>query len=170
MSEKGIALLTEKWADNLAGQVAACGNFSCRNMNLIAVAVGILNGCAVNDAIEARPENGGHAHGTWLARGVKRISVKRDLMQLARGKTHGADLSVRGGINLLRNTVKGAKEQAAGLRVDHGRAEGSRTRGALRARSERHKSKHLGAIAVAQLGLRQSSVRGIGCRSAHARS
>lgn len=133
---------------NAGAEVTAHGDLGCRNLNLAEVAIGVIDGCAVNHAVKFGPERGAHTHGAWLARGVERVAGERELLELLCGKANGADFSVDTGVELASNVVERMQQRLAGTRVYNGGAKAARTRRLERARGEGYESPHLCLVAL----------------------
>jgi hypothetical protein len=148
VGEKSIALIAQKWAVNYAGHVATRRNFGCGDLNLVEVPIRVLNACAVDNAIEAGPERGAHAHGTRFASGVKRVAAKRKLLESLGRQTNGANLGMRAWVELACNIVERLQQRLAGFCANDGCAEGSRTRGAQRAGRKGNKRSHALCVSI----------------------
>ena len=130
VSKKSIAFVTQDGTFNDAAHVAPRSYFSGRNLNLVAVAVGIGNGGAVNHAIETRPKCGAHAHWAGLAGGVKRVAGQRDLLEPPSGEANRAHLCVSAWITLLSDGIQRAQKLFSRSRVNDRSAKGARSRSA----------------------------------------
>ena len=100
MGEESVALVAQKGLSTMQCMSLRRGDFRRGNLNLLAVVVGVLDGSAVDDAIEAGPERGAHAHGAGLAGGVERVAGERKLLEVLGGEADGADLGVGAGVEL----------------------------------------------------------------------
>jgi len=109
MSKKSIAFVAKNGAVDDAFHVAACCNLGGRDVNLIAVAIGVGDGGAVNYAIDASPERGAHAHGAGLAGGVEGVTGERNCLESFCSFADGADLGMGTGVGLLLDGVEGAQ-------------------------------------------------------------
>jgi hypothetical protein len=107
-----------------AGHVGAFGYFSCGDLDLAAELIGVGDGGAVDDAIEAGPEGVCHAHGAGLAGGVEGVALERKTFEFFAGEADGADLGVGAGIILFSHSVSRAHEAFARLGMEDVSAEG----------------------------------------------
>jgi len=123
-SEAGVAL---DGAFDEAGHVGALRYFGGRDLDLQAEAVGVGDGCAVDDAVEAGPESAGHAHGAGLAGGVEGVAAERKTLELLAGEADAADLGVGAGVVLRAYGVVSSHEAGAGGGVEDVGAEGDGT-------------------------------------------
>jgi len=126
MGKKSIAFIAQNGAVDDAGHVAAGGNFSCRNADLVAMSIGVFNRSSIDDTVKPGPQGRAHTHGARLAGGVERISGERKLLELLGGLANGADFGMGAGVELLRDCVQCAKQRLAGFGVDDGCAEWAR--------------------------------------------
>ena len=129
MGKEGIAEFPQDGPGYNALHVAAPGKLGGGNLNLAAMPVGILDGCAIDHTIESRPKSIGHAHGARLASGIKCIALEGVAPAFFAGQAHGAQLSVRGGVVFQGHSVAGAHERLSSLAVDDQGAKGHRPRG-----------------------------------------
>jgi len=136
MREQRIAEIAEDWTFDDAGHVRALGHFGCGDVDLEAVAVGVFDGGAVNDAIEFGPKGVGHAHRAWLAGGVHGVAGQRWFLEFFASEADGSYFGVGTGIVFAHDGVDRAHQQLAGFGVDDERAEWGWTRGGERARGE----------------------------------
>jgi len=105
MSKESITLVAENGAVDDALHVAARVHFGGADVNLIAVAIGVLDGGAIDDPIETSPESGAHAHGAGLASGVEGVSGERNRLESLCGFANGADFGVGAGVEFLHDGV-----------------------------------------------------------------
>lgn len=136
MGKKSITLVAQNGAIHSAAHVAPRGDFRCRYVDLIAMAIRVFDCGSINDAIEASPQCRAHAHGARLAGAVKGVPPERDLLEPLGCLANGAHLGVRTGIELLRNRIQGTKKSLARFGVNNGCSEGARARRLQRARGE----------------------------------
>jgi hypothetical protein len=111
VSKQSIALVAKDRTIDDALHVASIIHFCCGDVDLIAVAIGVVNGGTVDDTIEASPECCAHAHGAGFAGGVEGVSGEGDCLEAPGGFANGADFSVRTGIELLLDGIEGAKQK-----------------------------------------------------------
>src|SRR5579862_3758734 len=123
MRKKGYTQIAEHGPFDDAVHIGAARDFLSVNMYLADKAVSVRNRCAVDDAIELRPESVSHAHRTRLARGIHRITRQEGLFQFLAGEADGAGFAVSARIVLRHYRVRPDHQTLARLRVDDKRAE-----------------------------------------------
>ena len=125
VGEEGEALLVAEGADDFGGgHVGALREFGGGDADLAAEAVGVGDGGAVDDAVEAGPEGVGHAHGARLAGGVEGVATEGEGAEAAAGAADAAEFGVGARVVLTGDGVEGTHEADAGEGVDDLGAEG----------------------------------------------
>jgi hypothetical protein len=109
MGKKSIAFIAQNGAVDEAAHIAAGGDFSGGNADLVAMSIGVFNRRAIDNAVESRPERRAHAHGAGFASAVERVSSQRNPPEPLGGFANGAHFGVRAGIELLGYGVKRAQ-------------------------------------------------------------
>lgn len=120
-SEAGVAF---DGAFDETGHVGALRYFGGGNLDLQTEAVGVGDGGAVDDAVEASPESACHAHGARFAGGVERVTAERKSLKLLAGEADAADFGVGAGVVLRAYGVVSSHEAGAGGGVEDVGAEG----------------------------------------------
>lgn len=138
MSEKSITFVAKNGSVDDALHVTASVDLGGGNVNLIAVAIGVVDGGTVNDAIEASPKRCTHAHWAWLAGGVERITGERYRFETPGGLANSADFSVGAGVEFLLDGIERTEKQLTGFCVDDGGTEGAGAGSIQGASSEGH--------------------------------
>ncbi len=107
-----------------AGHVGTFGYFASRDLDLAAELVGVGDGGAVDDTIEAGPEGVCHTHGAGLAGGVEGVALQRETLEFFAGEADGADLGVGAGIIFFADGIGRAHKAFAGPAMEDVGAEG----------------------------------------------
>ena len=134
--EKSVAQIAQDGTVHTTKHVRASRHFFCRNMNLEAMPIGIVNGCAKYDAVESGPKRVGHAHRAWLAGGVHRVPRQGRALQFLAGKASGARFGVGTRIAFTQNCIRPAHQPFAGAGVYNQGAEWNRVSCLERTRGE----------------------------------
>lgn len=136
MREERVAEIAENRAFDGAGHVGTFGDLRSGNVDLQTVAIGVVDGGAVNNEIELGSDRVGHAHWARLAGAIHRVAGKRRLLELFAGEADGAHFGVGAGIVFAKNGIGGAHQRPPGFGVDNQRAEWGGMRRIHRASSE----------------------------------
>jgi hypothetical protein len=111
MGKESITLFAKDGAIHDALHVTASIHLGGGDVNLIAVAIGVLDCSSIDNAIETCPERSAHAHGARFAGGVESVTGKRERFEALGGFAYCADLSVGTGVELLFYGVQRAQQQ-----------------------------------------------------------
>ena len=136
VGEKSITFIAQDGTVDDALHVAARSDLGGGDLDLVAVAIGVGNGGAVDDAIETGPESRAHAHGTGLAGGVECVAGKREFLEALGGEADGTDFSVGAGVEFAGDVVESPQQQGSRIGVKDGSAERPGICGAEGARGE----------------------------------
>ncbi len=119
--QRGITEFRFDWTDYFAMHIALGDELAGWYVDLVTMASGVLDGRAIDHAVETRPKDRSHTHRARFTRGVKCVAPEEMIFDSSASKPDRIDFGVTGWIVLLRGLIDSSHEQLARLSIyNHG--------------------------------------------------
>ena len=119
--QRGITEFRLDWTNDLAIHIAFAGEIAGRNVDLVTVASSVLDGCAIDHPVDARPQDRSHTHRARFASRVKTVTPEEMIFDPSTSKPDRIHFRVTSWIVFLRGLIDGSHQHLTGLRIyDHG--------------------------------------------------